>query len=356
MYRTLQTGRAFAALLVVLCHLGGTISLNKYFGIPWMARPFSFGHAGVHFFFVLSGFIIVHVHWPDIGRPARLWTYVKKRVLRIYPVYWVVFCCVALALLPVAALRETLPTNVGVLLKALLLLPQNPNVAAGVPPLLVVSWTLQYEVLFYAFMAAFIASRVVGVALLVSVLALYLFQPFGNGYPLEFMQSDWMLLFLLGATVAAINRASVRLPWPLLWAAAGFALFIGNGLREVFEPAFQSSTSSLLIYGVGSALMILGLVRAEAAGQADIFKSKATLLLGDASYALYLIHFPLISVICKVAHASGLRGASGAAATYLIGLVACLTVSVIFHLRIEKPLLRNLGKLVLRKTLAGQSP
>jgi len=49
-----------------------------------------FGHAGVDFFFVLSGFIIFFVHGKDIGKPSRLPHYVWRRFIRIYPVYWAV--------------------------------------------------------------------------------------------------------------------------------------------------------------------------------------------------------------------------------------------------------------------------
>ncbi len=59
---------------------------------------FAFGHAGVDFFFVLSGFIILHVHAGDIGRPVRLGHYLQRRFTRVYPFYWVVFLLALLAM------------------------------------------------------------------------------------------------------------------------------------------------------------------------------------------------------------------------------------------------------------------
>jgi len=50
---------------------------------------FQFGHAGVDLFFVISGFIILFVHYDDIGRPERLGRYVGRRLSRILPTYWV---------------------------------------------------------------------------------------------------------------------------------------------------------------------------------------------------------------------------------------------------------------------------
>ena len=152
-----------------------------------------------------------------------------------------------------------------------------------------------------------------------------------------------MLLFAMGALVAVVNRSALDVRWPLAWALLGFLIFLGNGLREVLNPALEVGRTEHLIYGVGSAMMIFGLIQAEAAGMADAFKPRWATLLGDASYALYLIHFPLISVLCKIAIAAGFSGVWGSIATFLIGVIACVAVSVVFHLYVEKPLLRYLG-------------
>lgn len=38
---------------------------------------------------MLSGFIILMAHHNDIGRPERFSAYVTKRIIRVYPAYWV---------------------------------------------------------------------------------------------------------------------------------------------------------------------------------------------------------------------------------------------------------------------------
>lgn len=344
MFGTLQSCRAFAAMLVVCFHLGATISLTKYFGAGWISRPFAFGHAGVDFFFMLSGFIIIHVHLRDFGQPSRLANYLKKRLIRIYPVYWMVFTAVCIAALPFSSLRETLPSDPTIILNALLLLPQDRAVVGGTgAPLLIVAWSLQYEMLFYGAVACFIVSRWLGAGLIAMFAVMLLWQPFGAGFPFNFMQSDWMLLFAMGSLVAIVNRSALGVRWPLAWALLGSLIFLGNGLREVLDPAVEAGRVGHLIYGLGSALMILGLIRAEAAGMAVAFKPRWATLLGDASYALYLIHFPLISVVCKISIAAGLSGVWGSIAAFLIGVFACVAVSLVFHLYVEKPVLRYLG-------------
>lgn len=83
----IQVGRGIAAMMVVLFHLGGAMSAEKYFGDLTYIRLFRFGSAGVEFFFVLSGFIIMYAHQKDIGRPDALAYYARRRAVRIYPSY-----------------------------------------------------------------------------------------------------------------------------------------------------------------------------------------------------------------------------------------------------------------------------
>ena len=47
LYKSLQAGRAVAALSVLLFHLGGAISDSKYFAIQEFTIPFGWGGAGV---------------------------------------------------------------------------------------------------------------------------------------------------------------------------------------------------------------------------------------------------------------------------------------------------------------------
>ena len=125
-FTSLQAGRALAALLVVLFHLGLIVADAKYFEVPWVATPFRWGDAGVEFFFVLSGFIIASAHAADISRPARLIPYLQRRMIRIYPPYWIIFALVSVMALSLAATRATLPTDLGTLAEAWFLLPQDP--------------------------------------------------------------------------------------------------------------------------------------------------------------------------------------------------------------------------------------
>ena len=60
-----------AAVTAVLLFLA-TRQLNWAFGVPFLLRAFQFGHAGADVFFVISGFVVLYVHYEHIGTPARL--------------------------------------------------------------------------------------------------------------------------------------------------------------------------------------------------------------------------------------------------------------------------------------------
>ncbi|MFX8653275.1 acyltransferase family protein, partial [Acinetobacter baumannii] len=58
-------------------------------GVPaQFSSIFLWGRWGVCFFFVLSGFIIAHVHWKDLGSPDRVSGFLWRRLVRIFPTYW----------------------------------------------------------------------------------------------------------------------------------------------------------------------------------------------------------------------------------------------------------------------------
>jgi exopolysaccharide production protein ExoZ len=63
--------------------------------------------------------------------------------------------------------------------------------------------------------------------------------------------------------------------------------------------------------------------------------------LGDASYVLYLVHYPLISALCKVSASLLPHTIVGASVAYTVILIACLVAAIAVHLWIERPLLRS---------------
>ncbi|WP_418141541.1 acyltransferase [Marinobacter sp. MA] len=357
MYRSLQSGRAIAALLVVLFHLGGAIASEQYFGFEEFSIPFSFGDSGVEFFFVLSGFIIFYVHNIDLGDSRNIGSYIYKRMIRIYPAYIIIFSGVYLAAILIPATRDTVPHDFSAIIKALLLIPQDKDVTGGTgAPVLGVAWTLQFEMMFYLGFALAILRKALGF-ILISVYLLGLSIGLKDfAFPLSFIFSEYVLLFLMGILIAyLLSFKMISRSNPFIFAVTGLTIYSLNALAKInglgIKPEIQT-----IMYGASCSIIVLSMILYERDGKIFL-NNRFSQLLGSASYSLYLIHYPLISILCKISILLGLKdyGYAGAMMSYIFILFACIAVSIVFHVVIEKPVGRWLKSLWTRNILQPSS-
>jgi peptidoglycan/LPS O-acetylase OafA/YrhL len=356
MFHSLQSGRAVAAILVLLFHLGGAIAAEKYFGIQGFSVPFSFGDSGVEFFFVLSGFIIYHAHKLDLGKPDSIEKYVYKRITRIYPVYLIVFIGVYGLAIAVPQLRNTVPHDISLIIQSLLLIPLNKELVGGTgAPVLIVAWTLQFEMMFYLAFALGIINKLAGGLLIAGYflgLGLNLNQ---LGFPFSLLFSEYILLFLMGMLVAHLcSYQSIEKLSPRYFASVGLLFYVLTALSKITNFEISSSLQTVL-YGIGCSFIVLAMVFYEKQG-AIFLKHRFFQLLGSASYALYLIHFPLISILCKVSMFTGLKnhGVLGALVAYFMIFATCILVAIVFHLIIEKPIAKWLRQFIAKPNKSMQ--
>ena len=144
-YISLQYGRAVAALCVVFFHFSGYHRVNQDYD-P-MYGLFDNGHLGVDFFFVLSGFVIMISHYNKIGKKTYLKSsYLFKRVVRIFPIYWIHLFILVIARVGASLyfenshfVRNLTSTNV---IKNILLMPVDEYLVGP-------AWSLTYELFFY---------------------------------------------------------------------------------------------------------------------------------------------------------------------------------------------------------------
>lgn len=340
MIRSLQACRAAAALLVVLFHTTvGIFALPKYFDSKPFGDLFNFGAAGVDFFFVLSGFIITHVHCPDLGRPERLRAYLVKRLTRIYPAYWVLMA----ALIPVFFLAPQFGTGrerqLDVIVCSLALVP-HPHPRG---PILSVAWSLVYEVFFYGLFATLIASRRWGAIVWAAWMALIAWPLFGacapyQAFPWTVLGSLYHVHFLAGAALAlAVRFGYAAVPYPRLVATLGALIFLGAGLAEVYV-APPSMVGRLWTYGAGSVLILAGLIQAERSGR--LHTPSWLVFLGDSSYSIYLVHFPALSLLAKAVKLARLDAYVPGPLLFVLLAGTAVLAGCLFHVAVERPLLR----------------
>lgn len=326
---TLQAGRAAAAMAVVLFHLSVSIfGLPKYFPNELFV-PFRIGHTGVDFFFVLSGFLMTWLYGDRLGDTRMAGRFLWKRALRVYPPYLVAVVPLIPVYFLMPGLGDARTTDPGYIAASLLLLPTQ-----GLP-LLSVAWTLQFEMFFYLVFAGLIAfPRLFKPLILLwaaaAVSRLFLPDP---PFPLSFVTSPWILLFLYGAVAARVARRGVS--WPMLWLAAGAALFAGAAVADEFSTLAEGLTRNGT--GLGAALMVIGMVTAERAGRIRV--PRWLVYSGDFSYALYLVHTTVLSLGVKIIFALGLQGLPRLAIAVAL-VAACVAVAILLHEIVEKRLMR----------------
>src|SRR4028119_1297881 len=134
----LQVYRGIAAVLVVLFHLN-YISVQTFNQVIFF-NLFKGGWIGVDYFFVLSGFIMVYVHRSVIGKKDQLKSFLVKRAVRIYPIYWIITLTLWCLFLVIPAFANNQDLSLGHVIVSLLLIPQKDQF------ILEVGWTLTYEI------------------------------------------------------------------------------------------------------------------------------------------------------------------------------------------------------------------
>jgi exopolysaccharide production protein ExoZ len=247
-----------------------------------------FGHAGVDFFFVLSGFIIMHVHNDDIGQPARIGNYLWRRFSRIFPFYWVITAvCVLLIILGQHADALTVQWAIS----SVFLLPRKQ------PPIVGVAWTLTSELVFYLIFALLIWNRRIGALVMGVWLTSVCLTMVVQQIPATFLSSRFHLHFFFGMATAIILRRS-RVPAPAFVLSTGILAFLALGLAENLKVVSGLDTIPHIGYAVSSAIIVLGLVEVER--QRMLQTNKAFVMIGSASYSIYLTHILTIGVIWQV--------------------------------------------------------
>jgi peptidoglycan/LPS O-acetylase OafA/YrhL len=322
--------RGAAACAVVLYHVGRHI--DKATGDGFYAALAHFGHVGVDLFFVLSGFIILHVHRSDLGRPLGLRAFFVKRATRVLPMYWVALICTVL----MAGLGSQRWPDAAQWLQALTLHPTN------LEPLLGVSWTLTHEWLFYAVFGLAIWSRRWGLAALVLWAAAILVDAGGGfgvlGWPSAILR-PYNLEFLFGMA-AALWTHRQPVTHPLRWMAFGAALIGVGAVAEHVGALNGHGLAARLVYGPASVLLVAG---AASAGPSDGLRPPGWMLaLGSASYSIYLFQFVFIGLVWKLISAIHMTEQLGHGLVVLLLDLAAILGGLAVWRWVERPLLARL--------------
>jgi exopolysaccharide production protein ExoZ len=324
---SLQALRAVAAIMVVFFHLH-VYTVPVVLNHPdrlWAG--FGMGYAGVEIFFVLSGFIMVLVHRHQFGQPRHMLPFIARRIERIYPLLWIVL----IALIGLRALAGDGLPPLTETVRAFTLWP-----TAGTP-ILEPSWSLTFEMLFYLIFALFILDLRIGLVVAAIWFGLCLLSAITGyqGQGASLLLSPYNLLFLFGIVAALwfrrLDRAQARVA-----VLAGIVIYLVIGLGEVYGTLTLDKGLRTLVFGMAAVGIVAGLAALDMAGR--IRTPRVLLILGDASYAIYLVHVMVMTVLAKALIKIGIAGYLPLTALILvIGALICGTLA---HFLLERPVLQ----------------
>lgn len=337
--------RGFAALLVLAYHglylFGGPLAHGAPFeaASQWVKadQPFTAllaeGHTGVGLFLVLSGYVLSS---GTIGRDIHYGRFVLARAVRIFPVL--------LVLLSVAAAAH--PATLAGLLGTL---PPFSTADSVKSPFTAMFWAVAVEVqcyLVFPFLLRF-ADRLGARMLLQVVLlaaALRLLAALADGanprdlaYWTVLGRIDQFCLGMLAARIAWRPRGLL----PFLAAALGVLALVWAYNRGGGWPAVSLwKLAWPTLEGVAWAAVILTWVHAGRAAPPAL--SGIATRLGEASYSIYMVHFPVMQMVVAQAwfvRPFGAGHLDAMATTILVALPIALGLGLLLFHTVERPFL-----------------
>lgn len=343
--------RWWAAFAVFLFHMRGGAPL------PHMEPLFVFGDYGVTFFFVLSGFVLTWSARPQVAVSTFWW----RRFARIYPSHFVAL----LIAIPVFYSFTAEPTqpwvkpfDLGIILLSVVLLQgwsRDPAILFSGNP---AAWTLTCEAFFYALHPAlhraFLRLKVRG-ALWLTVAV------FGAAFAYRAASLIWpgtilaeipipvvrLTEFVIGIGIARAMRAGWRVRIRPIYCYVGGAALLAS-LILVPRLAPDDRLAGLYVSFANEwiillcAITIASVAWRDVRGRRSLLRSRVLVVLGEWSYAFYLVHATIIYAFFPLI---GTRPASWwNLLWFAAALIAALAGAALLHYLVERPCERGLRR------------
>ena len=322
-YELLDGLRGVAALMVLVYHIfEGFAFESATNGVgDGLITTFNHGHIAVDFFFILSGFVISYAY-DDRWQKMSLGGFFKRRLIRLHPMLVMGAVIGAVAFCFDGCMRwDGSVTSIGWVLAALLLtvfmIPAVPGAAYEVRgngemfPLNGPMWSLFFEYvgnILYALVVRRLPTKALAVlAAILGVLHAYIFVGDLSGY--DSVGVGW--------TIDAVNfwGGAVRMLFPFtvgMLLARKFraksvkgAFWICSALLIViFSVPYMASDNAISINGLYEVICIATvfpfIVWLGACGKSENgVTSRVNRFLGEISYPLYIVHYPIMYVFYK---------------------------------------------------------
>jgi exopolysaccharide production protein ExoZ len=295
---SIQYLRALAALGVVLTH-ASTSLLDRNRALI----PLGFGTFGVDIFFVISGFIM---YSATANQTITAGQFFLRRLIRIFPLY----CCATTVAFVIARVA---PQSTRIFspklydyLRSICFIPYFTTTGEAIGsvrglmrPEVGQGWTLNYEMFFYVMFALCLClpkrlrmTSLIATGILLSVLGL-LFRP--SGAVLQTYTDSLILEFVFGVVLGYVYM------WHLKKSliSSGIMVLVGVSIVSVVcQIFFTYPLPRVISQGLPATGLVAAALWLERAGRIPRFPT--LLLLGDASYSLYLLHVFVLGTLRRV--------------------------------------------------------
>lgn len=333
-YKTLDIFRGLAALGVTVFHGFGSFraeNVTHHPSVMPLRHVSDIGWVGVHLFFVISGFCISSSLVRCAQQGVSPLSFLTDRFLRIYPTYWAaclisIFINFLAALVKYEPLFSDLPKSFFQLLGNILLI--EPYV--GVDSLLLVSWTLVYEMAFYTVGAVGLGLYQLGLRkqlLFAAAMAFAVVGCTGNNGGILMFTNFWGE-FLAGSCVylyareQSVNRRALCLLIVLLLACLKLPILLQDSFEFATMIAYGFAVTLCLIYPF------------------DDYVSKAPPFywlrwLGRFSFSLYLTHVFLGLKLVNLSSRWVPNDSIIVLPVQIMAYVACVLGAYVFYILVE---------------------
>jgi len=342
--QSLQVLRGFAALAVVIHHSVRAVTVNRP---PDLVLPtpailanthlVELGASGVDVFFVLSGFLMVFIAGPYVEKRKPIWDFIAHRIIRIWPLYVLVTILECLLELKTAAHSGVVPFDIRpVRLLSVFFVPSFDEKGL-LQPIIGPGWTLNYEFLFYfCFAVVLLVMRknlLAGLTALISVLFLVGMALPDGSVAHVFLFNGVVFEFVLGAVIGDLFLKDRLLKISGIW------FFVLGAIILAGCSPWSDDSWRFFTRGLPAALVFIGMLRLS-----DFSAwPKPLLLLGNASYSIYLIHiivvYPVTLHIMKASFHHGILLGWSESVAATAGVLSSIGVGVACYMLVEKPLL-----------------
>jgi peptidoglycan/LPS O-acetylase OafA/YrhL len=358
--------RGLTALYVTLFHAQNNAGYKDSLLAGPLSAPMrlvssviNYGTYAVPVFIVLSGFCLMLplAQRDTLALPGGTATFLKRRSWRILPSYYMalLLSLALIAALPVLQLPHNtawdnkIPVTTDAVISHLLMVHNfNQDWLFKINGPL---WSIPIEwQIYFLFPVLLLLWRrttmgiTVGAALVVSVLPHFLLP---DALSIDYSHPWFLGLFALGMAGAAIARSRrptetflrERVPWPWIAGIIGFAMLAGMTVAKIWMDWHTYLTEPVLGLAITAFLIWYGAVGSEHGRSSlvrRLLESRALVGLGAFSYSLYLIHYPILSLINLATLSLPLSADLRLLLQVAVATPLSMAVAYIFYLLVER--------------------